>query len=183
MEIPRRSLLAGLTLLPGASAHAAGEPVAPPPLLFDWHDAARSRDVPALVRLPAGRAPNVPAPVVIISHGLGGTREGLAYLGQAMADAGFVAIHLQHHGSDIAVWRGAANVGLNMAAALLDVRNALDRLRDIPFVLDLLPDVPALRGRLDFGRMAIAGHSFGAWTVTHMLGERLRVVRASTCPT
>ena len=122
------------------------------------------------IRLPASTAP---APVVIISHGLGGSRDGLAYLGAGLAEAGFVAVHLQHHGTDIDVWRGAESIPLAMAAAVLDVRNALDRLKDVAFALDTLPTLPALRGRLDMSRAAIAGHSYGAWTVLHMLGERL----------
>ncbi len=175
MEIPRRHVLAGLTLLPGA-AQPEHSPQLPrisareSDLLFEWHDAARARDVPARVRLPATSGP---APVIIVSHGLGGSRDGLAYLGQGLAEGGFVAVHLQHRGSDMAVWQGAVDVRVGMAAAILDVRNALNRLRDVVFALDLLGQVPALRGRLDLTLTAIAGHSFGAWTVTHMLGERL----------
>ena len=60
-----------------------------------------------------------------------------------------------------------------MAATLLDVRHAANRLRDIGFALDEMSRAPELFGRVDPGRAAVAGHSFGAWTVTHMLGERL----------
>jgi dienelactone hydrolase len=113
--------------------------------------------------------------VVIISHGLGGSRDGLAYLGEALAASGFLVVHPQHPGTDISVWRGMADPALAMSAAVLDVRRALDRLRDVDFVLDCLANPPnrQLAGRADLSRMAIAGHSFGAWTVTHMLGERL----------
>jgi predicted dienelactone hydrolase len=47
------------------------------------------------------------------------------------------------------------------------VQGALDRLLDTKFALDNLP-----RGA-DPARLAVAGHSYGAWTVQHMLGERL----------
>jgi predicted dienelactone hydrolase len=161
----RRAVLLGL----GPAA------LARPALALDrveiWADPARRRAVPVRVRLPATEG--LPAPVVVISHGLGGTRDGLAYLGAALAEAGFVAVHVQHVGTDAAVWRGVAEPMVAMAAAVLDVGRAIDRLHDIAFVLETLPHQAALRGRIDMARVAIAGHSYGAWTVTHMLGERL----------
>ena len=42
--------------------------------------------------------------VVIISHGLGGSRHGYTYLSEGLARAGFLVLHLQHNGSDNAVW-------------------------------------------------------------------------------
>jgi predicted dienelactone hydrolase len=168
VHLCRRALLGSLPpLVLGGAALAANRPA---DLLADWQDPTRQRTVPVRIRLPASAAPT---PVVIISHGLGGSRDGLAYLGAGLADAGFIAIHLQHHGTDIEMWRGAESVPLAMAAALLDVRNALDRLKDVEFALATLPGMAALRGRLDMARVAIAGHSYGAWTVLHMLGERL----------
>jgi len=124
----------------------------------------RSRDIPVLIREPVGTGR---APAVIISHGLGGTREGLAYLGRALAEGGYLAIHLQHIGSDDSLWRGGADRMIGLAAGAMDVQAALDRLLDVKFALDNLPR------RADPARLAVAGHSFGAWTVQHMLGERL----------
>ena len=128
-----------------------------------WRDEARGREVPVLLRAPPGDGP---VPAVLISHGLGGSREGLGYLGRALASAGFLAIHLQHHGTDDALWRGAGG-GVAMAAAALDVRGALDRLGDVAFALNRLPP------RADPARLAIAGHSYGAWVTQHALGQRL----------
>ena len=126
-----------------------------------WRDARRARDIPVLLRAPAGTGP---VPAVIVSHGLGGSREGLGYLGRALAGAGYLAIHLQHVGTDDSLWRGG---GAGLAAGALDVQGALDRLLDVRHALDNLPP------RADASRLAIAGHSYGAWTVQHMLGERL----------
>ncbi len=162
-RLARRSFLA-LAAFAGA-AHA--QPAA-------WRDAARDRTLPMLLRLPGRRAP---APAVLLSHGLGGSREGLAYLGTALAEAGFVAIHMQHPGTDAELWRNGQDRTVALGSALLDVRNALDRLLDVAFVLDTLADRPELRGYLDARRIAIAGHSFGAWTVQHMLGQRLPTPR------
>lgn len=145
-------------------------PAVAAPFREDWHDAARSRTVPVLVRLPDASGP---APVVIVSHGLGGSRDGLAYLGEALAAAGYVAVHLQHAGSDTAIWQGAADVRMAVSQAVLNPRAALDRLYDVAFALDELVRHPRLARLVDLEQAAVAGHSFGAWTVSHMLGERL----------
>src|SRR3954469_17976311 len=49
----------------------------------DWHDAARNRDVPAKIHFPSDSTG--PFPVIIFSHGLGGTREGYEYLARQWA--------------------------------------------------------------------------------------------------
>src|SRR5450432_2707225 len=65
-------------------------------------DAKRSRDIPIRVYLPKEKAP---APVVLFSHGLGGSREGSAFLGNHWAARGYVAVFLQHPGSDESIWK------------------------------------------------------------------------------
>lgn len=159
MPFSRRTTLA-MTLLAPTAARAASRDT--------WRNDASGRDVPVLLRWPEGDGP---APLVVISHGLGGSREGLAYLGRALAGAGIAALHVQHPGSDSAVWLGQANPFAAMAGAARDPRLAAARLRDVPFALD-----EALRrfpGRLDPARVAVAGHSFGAWTAAHVLGQAL----------
>jgi predicted dienelactone hydrolase len=152
-----------LPLLPTVACAAAPTPQAQP--RTTWRDAARARDIPVLIREPAGTAA---VPAVILSHGLGGSRDGLGYLGRALAENGFLAIHLQHIGSDDSLWRGAsADRMIGLAAGALDVQAALHRLLDVKYALSNLPQ------RADPARLAIAGHSYGAWTVQHMLGERL----------
>ena len=163
-------LLPGLGLASGVAGRARAAD-----RVEAWPDAARGRSVPVRIRLPDSNAAGapVPGPLVILSHGLGGSRDGLGYLGAALAEAGFAALHVQHVGTDSTIWRGSSDPGVAMAAAVLDIRRAIDRLHDIAFVLDAAFRQPTLRGRIDPARIAIAGHSYGAWTVTHMLGERL----------
>jgi predicted dienelactone hydrolase len=52
------------------------------------HDAARKRDLPVRVYLPTNTAP---APVVLFSHGLGGSRTGSVFPGEHRAARGYVA--------------------------------------------------------------------------------------------
>lgn len=69
---------------------------------FEVKDAKRSREIPIRVYLPADKKA---APVVLFSHGLGGNREGSAFLGKHWASRGYVAVFLQHPGSDDSVWK------------------------------------------------------------------------------
>lgn len=72
------------------------------PLDLTVRDEERRREIPLRIYLPAATAP---AAAVLFSHGLGGSREGNAYLGTHWASRGYVAVFLQHPGSDKSVWR------------------------------------------------------------------------------
>jgi predicted dienelactone hydrolase len=52
------------------------------------HDAARNRDIPVRIYLPVNGKPE---PVVLFSHGLGGSRAGGEYLGEQWAARGYAA--------------------------------------------------------------------------------------------
>jgi predicted dienelactone hydrolase len=140
---------------------------------LDWEDARRGRDVP--VKIYAPQAGTGPFPVIVFSHGLGGTRDGYEYLGRHWASHGYVCVHLQHHGSDDAVWKGSKKPLDDMRKAALNPANAVNRPLDVRFALDTLAqlnrDDPALRGRLDLERVGMAGHSFGGWTTQAVIGE------------
>jgi len=142
----------------------------------NWVDAGRrNRPVPVKVYLPA-KAPK-PAPVVVFSHGLGGSREGYEYLGRHWASHGYVSVHLQHLGSDAAVWRGkrGAEAMAAMRRAAADRRNAVNRPRDVSFAIDELTRLnrgdAQFKGRLDLKRIGMAGHSFGAYTTLAAVGQ------------
>jgi len=142
-------------------------------ITYDWLDAARDRTVPVRVYYP--KAGGGPLPVILFSHGLGGTRDGYAYLGRHWASHGYVSVHLQHTGSDDAVWRGKANPMQAMREAAAGPRNAIDRAGDVRFAIDRLEatdrDTPPLKGRLDLARLGMAGHSFGAHTTLAVAGQ------------
>ena len=142
-------------------------------VLYDWTDASRERQVPVKIYYPeTGKGP---FPVIVFSHGLGGSREGYEYLGSHWASHGYVSVHPQHLGSDDAVWRGNGQPGRSMVGAAADPRNARDRALDVRFVLDRLEalnrEASPLKGRLDLGAIGMAGHSFGAWTTLAVAGE------------
>jgi len=139
---------------------------------YEWTDTVRQREVPVKIYYPqsSGRCP-----VIIMSHGLGGSRDGYEYLGRHWASHGYVSVHLQHKGSDNEVWKGAANPREALQNAAGKLANAVNRPKDVSFVIDRLEKLDGadgpLRGRLDCGRIGMAGHSFGAYTTLAVAGQ------------
>ncbi|MHC4993794.1 MAG: alpha/beta hydrolase family protein [Planctomycetota bacterium] len=138
------------------------------------HDDARDRDIPVLIYLPEDATP---APVVLFSHGLGGSRLNNTYLGRHWSARGYVAVFVQHPGSDADVWRDAPPrqrmAALKRAAS---GANYLHRVKDIPAVLDRLEtwhasNDHALAGRLNTDKVGMSGHSFGAVTTQGVSGQ------------
>jgi predicted dienelactone hydrolase len=150
-----------------ASVHAADAPSYSVTDLT-WHDAARNRDVPVRIYAPASGTG--PFPVIIFSHGLGGSRMGYSYLGEYWASYGFISIHVQHLGSDSAVlWPPG-----QMEAAMRNLQNYVDRPKDISFAIDEATAMNAApgpwHGKFDLNHIGVAGHSFGAYTAMAIAG-------------
>lgn len=165
--------LAGLALV-SRSARAQDTEVRT--LELDWVDDARQRPVPVRLYLPAAASAARPAPLVLFSHGIGGSRRGYSYLGSHFAAEGFASLHLQHVGSDRSLW-GAGNP-LALMGRLQDAAQeaeAIARVHDLRFALG-----QALGGefgsRLDGQRVVAAGHSYGANTA--LLASGAQVVRS-----
>lgn len=146
-------------------------------------DEKRSREIPIRVYLPQGKEA---APVVLFSHGLGGNREGSAFLGKHWASRGYVAVFLQHPGSDDSVWKDKPLLErmaeLKKAA---DLKNFQLRAADVPAVLDQLEiwnkeAGHVLAGRLDTSRLGMSGHSFGAVTTQATSGQSYPLGRSFT---
>lgn len=146
-------------------------------LLDEWVDSTRGgRKIPVKVYYPATGAG--PFPVVVVSHGLGGTREGIGYLGEYLAAHGYISLHLQHPGSDDTAWRGKLRPMKAMREAASDPDNIINRPKDVTFVLDeasrRAKAGDALWAKADFSRVAVAGHSFGAYTALAAAGRELK---------
>ncbi|MFZ4506105.1 MAG: alpha/beta hydrolase family protein [Fimbriimonas sp.] len=138
-------------------------------------DATRKRDIPVRIYVP--NSPR-PAPVILFSHGLGGNREGSAYLGNHWARRGYVAVFVQHIGSDDSVWKNKPLLGRMKAMRdAASTANFLLRVQDIPAVLDQLRDWnrsanDQLKGKLDLAHIGMSGHSFGAVTTQALGGQQ-----------
>lgn len=157
-------------------ARAAGSPAH---LDLVVRDPERKRSIPIRVYLPPTRSA---APVVLFSHGLGGARTTCAYLGEHWAARGYVAVFLQHPGSDESVWKDRPLL-VRMAAmkAAASARNFLLRVQDVGAVLDQLvvwdrDAAHPLHGRMDLTRIGMSGHSFGAVTTQAVSGESFPLI-------
>ncbi|MBX9721988.1 MAG: hypothetical protein K2X81_11375 [Candidatus Obscuribacterales bacterium] len=143
----------------------------------DWQDSKRGRAIPVKIFMPGSGS--APFPIVIFSHGLGGSREAAAYLGDYWSKHGYLGVFVQHPGSDSAVWQNSIAGGrqgmMQSMKAAANGKNLIDRVGDIKFVLDELErrnqSDPALKSKLDLSKIALAGHSFGAGTTLAIAGQ------------
>ena len=142
-------------------------------------DSKRQRDIPIRVyQTPTTQK----RPVLLFSHGLGGTRDMGTYLGEHWAGRGYLVVFLQHPGSDESVWR---DVPLRKRiTAMQDAasgENLKLRVEDVSAVIDQLEkwNVQAghlLAGTMDLKRIGMSGHSFGAQTTQAVSGQWLPII-------
>jgi predicted dienelactone hydrolase len=142
---------------------------------LEFEDLERERRIP--VRVYLGDSSNSPSPVVLFSHGLGGTRENPKFLGQHWAGRGYIAVFMQHPGSDDSVWRGVPlRERMEAMRSAASGKNMLLRIADVKAVIDQLEkwneeSGHPLLGRLDLARVGMSGHSFGAVTTQSVSGQ------------
>lgn len=133
-----------------------------------WIDPARGgRAVPVRLYLPDDAGPH---PVVIFTPGLGQGRDSATYLGDFWSARGYVALFLQHPGTD-------SDLTLEQQKrAGLDNRALLSRYQDLPFAITTLLKRTSqggpLEGRIMPARLAIAGHSLGAVGAAIAVGRK-----------
>jgi predicted dienelactone hydrolase len=116
-------------------------------------------------------------PVVLLSHGLGFSNHlsslyGYAPLADFWAAHGFVVIqptHLDSRTLDLAP--DITGAPPHWRSRVEDMKRILDRLDAIEAA------VPQLLGRVDRGKVAVAGHSMGGHTASLLLGARLTDTR------
>lgn len=149
---------------------------------FEITDAKRDRTLPLRVYLPQSKAA---APVILFSHGLGGSRDNNPYLGNHWAGRGYVVVFVQHPGSDESVWKSKPalqRMGAMKQAA--SFANVTARGGDIPFTINTLvkwnaePAHP-LYQRLNLEKIGMSGHSFGANTTQSVAGQVFPWVKVS----
>lgn len=140
-------------------------------------DDSRDRNVPYRLYVPEPLAGVYP--VVLVSHGVGGSREAMPYLGRYLAQHGYVALHLQHPGTDNSVWQdktSVAEIYHALRQAMWDASAARARFEDVPFAVNELTRLNAegpIAGHLDLSRIGMAGHSYGSVSTLVAAGQRM----------
>lgn len=138
-------------------------------------DADRHREIPVRMFLPDVKTA---APLVLFSHGLGGSRENNPYLGKHWSARGYLVVFIQHAGSDETVWKEVpAGQRLSSMKSAANLQNTLLRFKDVSVVIDQLErwnssDDSPLKGRIDLKKIGMSGHSFGAVTTQGVSGQR-----------
>ena len=150
-----------------ASAHKA--PAAPTTVVSAKPVAlpapGRGEDLQVRVSAPAtGRD----LPVLVFSHGFGWSMNGYAPLADHWAANGFVVIQPTHLDSrSIGMPHEDPRFPQIWRYRIQDITHALDNLGTLEAA------IPGLTGRVDHTRIAVAGHSWGAQTVSTLLGARV----------
>jgi predicted dienelactone hydrolase len=137
--------------------------------LLAWYPAApeaEEREVTAGPVFVAGRvaqgAPWADAgrhPLVLLSHGFGGAARQMTWLGEALARAGYVAVAVDHPGTN-------GVDGITPVGAYAPWLRAAD----LSHVLDAVLAHPVLGAHVDRARIGVAGFSIGGWTAALLLG-------------
>ncbi|MFI8341588.1 alpha/beta hydrolase family protein [Streptomyces sp. NPDC085639] len=107
-------------------------------------------------------------PVIVFSHGFGWSMNGYAPLADHWAARGFVVVRPTHLDSrTLAIPHEDPRTPRIWRTRIEDLTRVLDG-------LDVLEAaVPGLGGRVGRGRIAVAGHSWGAQTASALLGARV----------
>ncbi|MCF3120187.1 alpha/beta fold hydrolase [Streptomyces arenae] len=133
------------------------------PLIRVLHDESRrdlrDPDRPRPVRLylwEPSRPHAVPAPLIVVSHGTGGSGSDMEWLVRPLHEAGFRVVALDHHGNNYVD-------GYEPEGFL----HVWERPRDVSFALDVLA-----RDQL-LGPVGVVGFSLGGYTAAALAGARV----------
>jgi dienelactone hydrolase len=155
----------------------------------DFFDQSRNRRVPVRIYAPLVSTDSTsatgttsstaePLPLIVFSHGLGGSRNGYSYIGRYLAARGYIVMHTQHEGSDRSIWT------TNIFSMYSNVQNAtreahaIDRVFDVQFSITEILKRELWGQRIDPLRIGIAGHSYGANTALMLSGAKINRMNA-----
>jgi len=144
---------------------------------LDWVDEKRDGPVPVRLYWPETDGP---VPLVVFSHGIGGSRRGYSYLGEYFASQGVASLHLQHVGSDRSLWAGNPLTLLGRLQDAATEREALERVKDLSFALDQMLGHAMFGGRIDRSRIAAAMKSCAGASWQRSEGSRTRSARKAS---
>ncbi len=154
----RHRPLATFVWYPAPDGTAMAEVVVPAqrPVFFGGH-AARN----------APLAEGGPYPLVLLSHGTGGSAFQMMWLGRALAARGYITAAVDHHG----------NTAAEEAFDARGFRMPWLRAQDLSAVLDQLLSHDTFGPRIDPDRIAAAGFSLGGYTAMTLAGARSDLAR------
>jgi len=105
-------------------------------------------------------------PLVLLSHGYGGSWRNLNWLAGELVQSGYIVAAPDHPGTTFQ--------NMDDAEAL----RLWERPRDISRTLTAVLENTSLAGEIDDGKIAVIGHSLGGWTAIELAGGRYQADRA-----
>lgn len=134
---------------------------------FIINNPSRVRTFPVDIYLPTSSSRGL-APVIVISHGLGGDRTTFAYLAEHLASYGFAVAVPEHPGSSSQQLQALIN---GLAQDLAPPRELIDRPLDVKDVLDEMER--SFKGRVNMQQVGVIGQSFGGYTALALAGAKI----------
>ncbi|MEO1069457.1 MAG: alpha/beta hydrolase, partial [Cyanobacteria bacterium J06638_6] len=117
-------------------------------------------------RVPAGGFP-----LVVISHGLGGTRNSFAYLAEYLASGGIAAVTLEHAGSNDQQLSALLGGQSDTVVQDEEFRRRPNEVSLTLSTLGRLNNSPSpIQGQLNLERVGVTGQSFGGYTALALAG-------------
>jgi predicted dienelactone hydrolase len=107
-----------------------------------------------------------PRPVILFSHGFGGSAQGMGWFTLPLARAGYVVVAVDHHGNN-----GVDK--MTAAAAMMP----WDRAGDLAAALAAAKADPAIGPHMDLRRLGVSGFSAGGFTALVSAGARVDMTR------
>lgn len=122
-------------------------------------------------------------PLVVISHGAGGSWDSHIFQAEHLASHGYVVIcveHIDSNNTSMKYFMSKAGGGMSFRDALHHVTKdavaVLERPKDISFAIDTAiiwnKSHKDLAGKINTKKVAVMGHSFGAYTTLAVIGAR-----------
>lgn len=140
----------------------------------DW-DVSPGEQMAVFAQVPEPTPPG-DVPVVVFSHGLGGSHRGYGGLGAHLASHGAAVLHPQFR--DSRSRPGSVKERAAIRPFLFDPADWSSRLARIRAVLGSLADQCRIPIRLQPEGVVLAGHSYGAFVTQLLLGVRLSGIGA-----
>ena len=104
-------------------------------------------------------------PLIVVSHGTGGSAAGMAWLAETLAANGYLVAAVNHHG----------NTGFEDSTRLEGFIVWWDRPRDVSVLIDRLLADPRFGPRIDASRIGVAGFSIGGYRARSRRGATFGV--------
>jgi len=98
-------------------------------------------------------------PMIVLSHGTGGSAMQMAWLGTALAAQGYIAVAVNHPGNNA-----------TEAYTAQGFSTWWERARDLSVVIDSMPADAMFGARIDSNRIGAAGFSLGGYTMIEIAG-------------